>query len=225
MCGRFTFAYEDWSEVIEYFGLHGSDFTYPQRYNVAPGQMIPVVISGGSSRRIGVLKWGLIPSWSKQEKTSFKTINCRVETMLDKPSFAPLVKRRRCLIPATGFIEWHRNTKKPMHIQLQKRKLFVMAGLYDIWQGPNGEKVSTCTIITCRPNIFMSPIHDRMPVIPTRYGEDLWLDRNIQEPSQLMHILQPYDGGDMKAYNIDPAIGNVKNDYPSLLLDRLQSQT
>jgi putative SOS response-associated peptidase YedK len=98
MCGRFTFAYEDWSEVIEYFGLHGSDFTYPQRYNVAPGQ-----------------------SWSKQEKTSFKTINCRVETMLDKPSFAPLVKRRRCLIPATGFIEWHRNTKKPMHIQLQKK--------------------------------------------------------------------------------------------------------
>jgi putative SOS response-associated peptidase YedK len=218
MCGRFSMAYEDWSAVLEYFGVIDNGFRYPPRYNIAPTQQVPAIISDGKQRRIGLLKWGLVPYWSETEKTSFSTINARAETLLVAPSFRHLVSRKRCIIPADGFYEWHRHTKKPYRIRLKKREVFGFAGLYDIWRSPDGKrKVSTFTIITCKPNMFMAPLHDRMPVILTREAEDIWLDRSITDTDTLMSVLQPYPDGEMYAYRVPELVGNVRNDGPECI--------
>jgi putative SOS response-associated peptidase YedK len=203
--------------MLDYFGLTDNGFRYPPRYNIAPSQQAPAIISDGKERRIGLLKWGLLPSWSKTEKTSFGTINARAETLLVAPSFRNLVSRKRCIIPADGFYEWHRHTKKPYRIRLKKREVFAFAGLYDTWRSPDGKKkISTFTIITCRPNIFMTTLHDRMPVILTRENEDIWLDRSITDTDVLMSVLQPYSE-DMYAYRVPEIVGNVRNDGPECI--------
>lgn len=219
MCGRFSFAYEDdWSEVLRYFGLNQSSLEYPRRYNIAPGQEIPAIVSDGNERRIAAFRWGLIPHWSKDGKSAYKMINARAETLLEKPAFKGLVRRNRCIIPADGFYEWKAEygRKQPYRIVLRDRKLFGFAGLYDTWRSPNGTKMATCTIITCAPNELMAEIHNRMPVILPREHEELWLDP-AAEPELAMTVLQPYPAEDMEAYPVSPAVGNVRNEGPGLI--------
>jgi putative SOS response-associated peptidase YedK len=220
MCGRFTLAYEDFEWMYEYFHVEDNGFRYPPRYNIAPGQDVVAIISDGQKRRMGLLKWGLIPSWSQTGKTRFKTFNARAETLLVKPTFKHLVSRKRCLIPADGFFEWHRNTRRPHRIRLKKRDVFAFAGLYDTWRGPNGETVSSCTIITCQPNWFMASIHNRMPVILSREAEDIWLDRGTTAPEIVTSVLRPTEE-EMYAYPVNPAVGNVQNDGPDCVEEHI----
>jgi putative SOS response-associated peptidase YedK len=214
MCGRFSFS-EDWSLVLNEYGLSHSDYHEKPRYNVAPGQMITAVIYDGEKRRIGPLKWGLIPHWAKDPSIGYKTINARAETLTDKPAFRHLIKRKRCLIPADGFYEWRKigSKKEPMRIVLQDRKLFAMAGLYDTWIAPDGQKISSCTIITTAPNELMAEIHNRMPVILPKGGETLWLSK-VEEFHALEPLLRAYPTEKMRAYKVSELVGNVKNDIP-----------
>jgi putative SOS response-associated peptidase YedK len=210
LCGRFTNANEDWAFMLDYFGVPDTGFRFPPQYNIAPSQKVPAIISDGRKRRIGLLKWGLVPSWAEKEMASFVTINARVETLLVKPSYRNLVSRKRCIIPADGLFEWHRHTKKPYRIRLKKREVFAFAGLYDTWTSPNGNKLSTFTIITCEPNFFMASVHDRMPVILRHEDEDLWLDRSVRDTEMVMTVLRP-TAEDMYSYRVPELVGNVRN--------------
>lgn len=108
-----------------------------------------------------------IPSWSKDPKNGAKMINACAETLATKPAFRSIFKKRRCLIPADGFYEWKRESKKkpPFHIHMRDNKPFAFAGLWDSWRGPDGVKVESCTIITTDSNALVQPLHNRMPVI------------------------------------------------------------
>lgn len=133
-------------------------------------------------------------------------------------TFGELVTRKRTVIVADGFYEWHRHTKKPFRIRLKKRELFGFAWLYDTWVSPDGKrKLNTCTIITCKPNLFMGSIHDRMPVILTEDNQDTWLDRSITDTDTLISILQPYPEGEMYAYEVPTLVGNVRNYGPECI--------
>jgi putative SOS response-associated peptidase YedK len=213
MCGRFSFSAEI-QEIIERFHLAEVTFDYTPRYNIAPGQMIPVIIAHGGVNRLGQLKWGLIPYWAKDEKIAFKTINAKAETVHEKPAFKLAFKRKRCLIPADGFYEWKKTEtgKKPMRILLKSGELFGMAGLYDTWTAPDGTKVHTCTIITTKPNALVGQIHDRMPVILRLEDEAVWLNREIEDVDVLRSLLVPYPAEEMRIYPVSPLVGNVKND-------------
>jgi putative SOS response-associated peptidase YedK len=210
MCGRFTNANEDWGFMLDYFGVPDTGFRYPAQYNIAPSQKVPAIISDGHERRIGLLKWGIIPSWSEKENTTLSTFNARVETLLVKPTFKDLVSRKRCIVPADGLYEWHRHTKKPYRIRLKKREVFAFAGLYDTWMSPKGNKVSSFTVITCAPNFFMASIHDRMPVILRHEDENLWLDRSVRDADTVMSVLRPTDE-EMYSYPVPELVGNVRN--------------
>ncbi|WP_067937053.1 SOS response-associated peptidase [Alicyclobacillus kakegawensis] len=213
MCGRFTQAFEDWSIVLNYFGVVDNGFRYPARYNVAPTQDVAAIVSDGRERRIGLLKWGLIHPWVQSAKSNIRPINARAETLLVNRRFRDLVPKKRCIIPADGFYEWQRNTKRPYRIRLKKRQVFAFAGIYDTWRGPDGQKVSSFAIITCAPNQFMWNIHDRMPVILDEAGVDLWLDRSVTDPELVTSVLRPTDE-EMYAYPVNPMVGNVRNDGP-----------
>ncbi len=144
-----------------------------KRFNIAPGQLAPVITQEG----IELMKWGLIPHWSKEFKVKFSTINARSETLLESRIYGPLTKSKRALIPANAFYEWRKKDKEktPFLIKLDERELFNFAGLYDVWRDAEGKEFKTYTIITCPPNKFMEPIHDRMPVIINKDDEDNWL--------------------------------------------------
>jgi putative SOS response-associated peptidase YedK len=181
--------------------------------------MVPAVINDGEKNRIGLLKWGLIPSWAKDPKIAFQTINARAETIADKPAFRVPIRRKRCLIPADSFYEWKRNgtEKQPMRIMLKTGELFSMAGIYDSWRDPEGNLVHSCSIVTTTPNQLMADIHDRMPVILRPEDEGLWLDRGVSDPEMLRHLMVPYPEDKMRAYPVSPRVGNVRHNDPELI--------
>ncbi|MBB6636580.1 SOS response-associated peptidase [Cohnella thailandensis] len=218
MCGRYTITVTIEEMLARYFAENVVS-PYQPRYNVAPGQLVPAVINDGSRNRIGLLKWGLVPPWAEDARIGNKMINARAETIEERPAFRNAYLNKRCLLPADGFYEWQRSAggKKPMRITLKGGGLFSLAGLYETWVSPEGEKWHTCTVLTTAPNRLMADIHDRMPVILKPEDEALWLDRRIREPARLKHLLVPYPEDEMAAYEVSAAVGNVRNDSPSLI--------
>jgi putative SOS response-associated peptidase YedK len=218
MCGRFTLV-TDPEKLMQRFHLEEIPFDLQPRYNIAPGQMVPAIITGNGKRRIGQLRWGLVPSWANDEKIGYKMINARAETVTERPAFRTLFARKRCIIPADGFYEWKQTDrgKQPMRITMKSGELFAFAGLFDTWVAPDGRKVSTCTIITTRPNEVVADIHDRMPVILRPEDEDIWLDRETYDAELLLSLLAPYDAGQMRAYPVSAIVGNAKHDRPECI--------
>ncbi|MCU6790569.1 MULTISPECIES: SOS response-associated peptidase [Paenibacillus] len=216
MCGRYTITVTE-EELMLRFMLESSTPFYEPRYNVAPGQMVPAIINNGAQNKLGQLRWGLIPSWAKDAKIGYTMINARVETIADKPAFRTSLRSKRCIIPADGFYEWKltEDGKQPMRIVKRTGQLFAMAGLYDTWVSPEGDKISSCTIITTVPNKTMAGIHDRMPIILRKQDEAAWLDRSIQDVNLLQSLIgQPYPDEELRVYPVTKAVGNVKNDSP-----------
>lgn len=220
MCGRFTIVAEA-GLLIQRFGIEAIPFEWRPLYNVAPGQPIPAIIEDRGQRRIGQLRWGLVPSWAQDEKIGYKMINARDETLREKPAFRRLLERKRCLIPADGFYEWKKtgNKKQPMRITMRDGQPFAFAGLFDTWIAPDGQRLHTCTIITTRPNEVVAEIHDRMPVILRRQDESIWLDRDRTDVDLLQSLLAPYDAGGMRAYPVSNLVGNAKNDLPECIAE------
>lgn len=219
MCGRYTITVTMEDLMIRYMTDDTAMIRYGPKYNVAPMQYIPAVINTGSNNRIGQLRWGLVPSWAKDDKNASKLINARAETLLEKPSFKDLISSRRCIIPTDGFYEWKKqpNGKQPMRIVMSDSSIFSMAGLYDIWMDADGKRHSTCTIITTTPNRLMEDIHDRMPVILRPEDEAEWLSRTNNDVQALMTLLKPYDAIKMSAYPVSSTVGNVRNDSQDLI--------
>ncbi|MEK4293655.1 SOS response-associated peptidase [Paenibacillus sp. FSL R5-0914] len=219
MCGRYTITVTMEELMVRYFANDSTIIHYAPKYNAAPMQQIPAVINTGSSNKLGELRWGLVPSWAKDNKIGNKMINARAESLLEKPSFKRLVSSRRCIIPSDGFYEWkvQGSSKQPMRIVMRDGGIFSMAGLYDIWMDPEGNKLSTCTIITTTPNELMAEIHNRMPVILKPEDETEWLDRGNQDTTSLIKLLKPYDQQLMRAYPVSMAVGNVRNDAKELI--------
>lgn len=222
MCGRFTVVVTMDELIRRYLTEQPTARYNTPRYNIAPMQEVWAVIHDGVKNRLGELRWGLVPSWAKDDKIGSKTINARAETLLERASFKTLVGRKRALIPADGFYEWKKsgNMKQPMRITLKDDALFSMAGLYDTWQAPDGSRLSTCTIITTTPNDLMADIHDRMPVILHPEDEAFWLDRSNSDIDALTALLKPYPADKMRAYPVSPIVGNVKNDSEECIAEQ-----
>lgn len=212
MCGRFV-CKSAMEEIIEAFGIaEVSEELAKASYNIAPSQSVLAIIGNGK-RKLGRLQWGLVPSWAKDPEIGHKMINARAETLAEKPSFRDAFKKRRCLVVADGFYEWRRTgtEKVPMYIRLKSGRPFAFAGIYETWYSPEGNKLSTCAIITTGPNDLMKPIHDRMPVIIPESEYDKWLDRKITETEVLRPLLVPYPAEEMVAYEVSKQINSPRN--------------
>lgn len=220
MCGRFTLVTNP-DQLQVRFSLDDIPFDLQPRYNIAPGQLIPAIIEDKGQRRIGQLKWGLVPTWAQDEKIGYKMINARAETLQEKPAFKRLFERKRCIIPADGFYEWQqrKSGKQPMRIMMKSGELFAFAGLFDTWIKPDGQKVHSCTIVTTKPNEVVKDIHDRMPVILRQEDEAIWLDREKYDAELLRSLLVPYDPEEMRAYPVSTIVGSPKNDVPECIAE------
>jgi putative SOS response-associated peptidase YedK len=172
MCGRFTNKAKPEQIQSEFKVGSKNPNLYEPRFNIAPSQMIDVVFEPESERILSQLKWGLVPSWSKDAQTFKGLINARAETLTEKPSFREAFKSRRCIIPASGFYEWQKQAKgakQPFYFYLKDKEVFGFAGLWESWvDKTTGEGLETCTIITTEANDVLKPVHERMPVILRR---------------------------------------------------------
>ena len=217
MCGRFARIVSS-RKLREKYRLK----EVPQlddRYNIAPTQPVAAVRATDGDRELVLLRWGLIPSWSKDAKIGYKLINARAETVAEKPSFRSAFKQRRCLIPASGYFEWQKQgtgRKQPFFISPRDGELFSFAGLWECWHDPQGEPVETCTILTTTANEVMQPIHDRMPVILGPSAEEQWLDSRASADA-LRSLLVPYTSAGMEARPVGLWVNNPKNDGPKCL--------
>jgi len=220
MCGRFTLIIpvDELQQSFPWLLVHPELLP---RYNIAPTQLVAVAPNTGENR-IELFRWGLIPSWAKDPKIGARMINARSETLAEKPSFRAAYRQRRCLVLADGFYEWRkepgRKTKTPFYLQLKSGEPFAFAGLWEVWQAPDGLAVPSCTIITTRPNALVAPIHNRMPVILRPEAYQQWLDPAEQPPAQLQPLLQPYPAEEMTAYPVSRLVNNPRNDLPDCIL-------
>lgn len=218
MCGRFTNRYS-WRELHDLYRLTDHRPNFPPRYNIAPTQLVPVVrCRDGGQRELVLLRWGLIPNWAKDEKIGYSTINARAETVADKPAFREAFRRRRCVVPASGFIEWETIAKKklPYHFRRPDNLPLSLAGLWERWTKGN-EPVETFTVIVTGANDLVRPTHDRMPVVLDDGDVDRWLDP-VTSPDELKAMLRPIDEGVLVKERVSTRVNNVKNDDPACLV-------
>ncbi len=217
MCGRYTLTHPE--QIKEQYNIVEHEYNIAPNYNAAPTQIMPIIHNDGKDKHLELMKWGLIPSWSKEPVMKFSTINARAEGLEDKPTYRASFKRRRCLVPADGFYEWKKTDdgKQPYYIKLKNSDLFSFAGLWDSWHSPDGSKLHTYTIVTTTPNELMKEIHDRMPVILERQHEEAWLNPDIEDPITLHSFLKPYNATKMEAFPVSKSVNNVKNNQADLI--------
>ena len=218
MCGRFTIT-ADISALQESFPWLGISPGLEPRYNIAPSQPVAVVANDGKNR-LDFFTWGLIPSWAKDPSIGSRMINARAETLAEKPSFRSAFRRRRCLVLADGFYEWRDDggkSKTPMYIRLEDGTPFAFAGLWEMWNAPDGSQVLSTTIITTEPNPLLAKIHNRMPVILPEKAHALWLQTGEADPKELSELLRPYPAEEMVAYPVSKLVNSPGNDIPAVI--------
>jgi len=223
MCGRF--ARKSTQQVLaDWFGVELEDMPwFAPTYNAAPQSTQPVVRLGRDTgrREFAVLRWGLVPFWSKDAKSAYSTINARAEEAASKPAFREALKKRRCLVPADAFYEWKKldaKTKHPYAFALKSGEPYALAGLWERWQPKEGEALETFTILTTDPNPLLEPFHNRMPVIlePPDYAR--WLEPG--DPARPpIDLMRSYPEEKMRAWRVDDRVGNVRNNDEKLLTE------
>ena len=181
MCGRYVLVTPA-AALAKEFAAFDPGLVLAPRYNIGPGQDVVVVRVDGGRRSLATLRWGLVPSWAKDPSIASKLSNARSETAASRPSFREALRRRRALVPASGFYEWKavpaEKRKQPYYLlPSADDDLFLFAGLWERWVPKDGgQAVDTFAILTTNANELMAAMHDRMPVILQPEDARLWLD-------------------------------------------------
>src|SRR3954453_18167786 len=218
MCGRFVITSAP--EALRRLFGYNDQPNFPPRHNVAPTQPVPVVIIENGARQFRLMRWGLIPAWGKDPRGFALLINARAETVLDKPAFKNAIRRRRCLIPADGYYEWHAadDRKRPYFIYRRDRRPFGLAGLAETWIGPNGEEVDTVAIVTAPASADLAVLHDRVPVTIAPDDFERWLDGLTDDAESVMALLAGPEEGEFSWHEISTRVNRVANDDAQLIL-------
>ena len=222
MCGRARLS-SDVSEIKLVFSIppERPPPNFAASWNVAPTDSLPVVRydARAGERSLDVMRWGLVPFWAKDIKVGFSNINAKAEGVDTRPAFREAFQRRRCLVPLDNFYEWKKlgKDRQPYAVALADRRLMAMAGLWESWRSPAGERLRSFAIVTTAANELLAPVHDRMPVILGPENWPLWLGEAPANPARLKALLVPYPADDMVIWPVDRRVGNVKNNDPSLI--------
>ena len=222
MCGRYT-LHKKVDALAERYNLANVPSDLKSNYNVAPGQLMPVITEDESGvRSLEIMKWGLVPFWAKDPKIGYKLINARDETIFDKPMWRSVILKKRCLIPADGFYEWKapstaKEHKQPFYIHPKQIELFSFAGVWETWKDIEGLEMRTYSIITSEPNKEMAQIHNRMPVILHPEDESSWLEPTHVTRDDIEPLLRPYEDNGLDIYKVSSNVNSTKNNDKELI--------
>lgn len=213
MCGRYKIT--STIEAIRQFTNSMGSPNFPPRYNMAPTQQAPVVHrSDSGEREVSMMRWGLVPSWSK-ELPKKPLINARSETAASKPSFRSAYKHRRCLVPADGYYEWTTvdGARQPNLFRRADDGVFAFAGLWEEWKNrDDNQQVLSFTIMTTEPSELVRPYHDRMPVILAEEQFAGWLGEAEVDDDALAAITASGGDEDFVVYQVSKRVNSPRND-------------
>ncbi len=215
MCGRYAnfLSEQELQDAFSLAALADDVRLLPPSWNVAPTQLTPMIVESHDSARTAALaRWGLVPSWAKDPSIGARMINARSETVADKPSFRAAFAKRRCLIPANGYYEWHTAdaVKTPYFVHSTDGAPLAFAGLFE-----RRQDLVTCTIVTTAARGDMRDLHDRQPVMLTREHYDTWLGPETP-PSALFDAINA-PAPTLTWHAVGRAVGNVRNNSPELI--------
>lgn len=228
MCGRITLSASA-AEIAAGFALEveslrerdGGDLR--PRFNVAPSQdLLTVTLDAAGGRRVGWRRWGLVPAWAEDPSIGARLFNARSETVAEKPSFRAAFRSRRCVVVADGFYEWTSRARdhRPHHLRARDGSLLGLAGLHELWQGPDGAKVESCTVLTTEANRDVAWIHPRMPVILDDRGVEAWLEPG-SDVERLSAWLAPAAEGLLESRPVSRRVNDPRrDDVECLAVDR-----
>ncbi len=225
MCGRFTLTVPA-ARLVELFGVDDRVAgEIGARWNIAPSQdVLAVVLGPGGKRRLATMRWGLVPSWAKDPSIGNRLINARAETVAAKGAFRSAFARRRCLIPASGFYEWQavapggvaHPRRRPFHLHAADGTPLALGGLWEEWRGRDGD-LTTCTIVTTRPNAVVAAIHDRIPLVVPPAAWERWLAPEPLDAADQEALLGPAPDDLLVADPVSARVNSPRNDGPDLV--------
>ena len=216
MCGRFVLftSGDDLTQVVAELpgvsAVEAPDGTPPPRYNIAPTQQVPLIRIAGNDARIDAARWGLLPTWKKDE-TGAPLFNARGETVAEKPSFRSAFKARRGLMVLDGYYEWRQteNGKQPYFVRPEDGMLFAAA----LWE-TGLDRLST-TMVTTEAAENMAWLHHRLPLFLRRDEVRQWVEGTPEEALELVH---PSRVAETLVWNeAAQEVGNTRNDYAELM--------
>ena len=232
MCGRFV-QVSSTTMLAEHFDVDELAFvdSPAPSWNVAPRAEVLTIVDGRSARegeaaddvrRMGPMRWGLVPAWASDPGVGDRMINARAETVLEKPAFRTALERRRCIVPVDGFYEWERvgSRKQPMFIHDRSGAPLAFAGLWAVWRDadePDAPWLRSCTIVTTDANATMAPVHDRMPVMLPADAWDRWLDREVTDGAAVVDLLRPAPDDLLELWPVSPRVNSARNDDERLI--------
>jgi putative SOS response-associated peptidase YedK len=222
MCGRFVAASDpdDLAALFDVDERRTDDV--PASWNVAPTMPVYAISEHRDHRYLVSFQWGLVPTWSDDPKVGSRMINARVESVADKPAYRTALERRRCIIPADGFYEWHTDegVKTAYYIHRTDGRPLAFAGLWEGWKAPDDTWLRTCTIITGQADDRLSALHPRMPIILPRETWEPWLDREERRRDAAVGLLSQPDTDTLTWHAVSSDVNNVRNDHPGLIAAR-----
>lgn len=195
------------------FGVEVGDW-YQPRYNAAPTHLLPVITQG--SQGLSMFHWGQIPGWSKNKTISGKLIFAEQETLMEKASSKIALQSRRCLIPADGYYDWKKISKKGRvahRLIFGNNDIVGFAGLWEEFEDDKEEVAHTFKIITTAANGVIAPMNHRMPAIIAAADEKAWLDQNTTAEKAL-ELIKSYPASSTSMYSVSPKIEqDIDNEY------------
>lgn len=222
MCGRF-FTQQDPETYRRFYG-YAEQPNFPARYNIAPTQPVPIVMSEGGQRRFRLMRWGFLPGWLKDPAGFPLIFNARVESVLEKATFRGAIRHRRCIFLADGFYEWRREgtgkaaTRTPFMIRRADGAPMALAGLWETWLGADGSEIDTAAVVTTDANGTLAAIHDRMPAILSPEAIDPWLDPLGIGPGEAVGLCRPCPDAWLKLDAVGSRVNDARNDGPDLVV-------
>lgn len=234
MCGRLVFVFT-WGEINTYIGAIDLSLVaeswaldeIPVSYNAAPTASVPVLRSPQDQQARGdlelaMLRWWLLPAWSKTPEIRYATFNAKSEEAASKPAFRGPMRNRRCVLPVNGFYEWKKlgGAKQPYYISRADGELMMLAGLWDRWVSQDGsEIIESCTVLTAEPNAEMREVHNRMPCVLEPEDVGGWCDPRVREVGGLERLLGPAADGVLTMHEVDPRVGNARKHNDAGLIE------
>lgn len=217
MCGRFNIT--DDHDIHALLAHLNVDFgPFPERYNLAPTDQVPVIHNWEGDRLISDMRWWLVPHWSSGPSTRYAMFNARSETLETSRAYRGCFRHKRCIIPAHSFVEWQRNGRnKTPYLFSATGRAIALAGLWDYWSDGT-EHVLSCSIVTTKAASEFSPFHNRMPVMLNTDNAEKWLDEK-QAPATLRSLFEPVLPYPLHATPIDVSYNNSRNKAAPVLLE------
>ena len=211
MCGRYGLV-RKLDFLRKRYHAQG-EFNWEEQYNICPTNKVPVVVEGSDGREIRPMTWGLIPFWAKEDKIKYSTINARADSVATKPAFRDAFKKRRCIIPASGFYEW--KDKNPTWFT-PKDEVFSFCGIWDRWKSPDGEEIESCSIITTDANELVGKVQNRMPCAVTDNMVAAWIAA-ATPVDELQSFLGQFPASQMMAQAVSKYVNKTGNKGPECI--------